>query len=229
MNLQTDRSYRDLSRALRQVITRPKLAQELKSRETRPETMQKLGITEEVATEIFNILNVLDRHREEGAGENSRTPPSMESAGIESDREFLMESFRQLRSAYRISMIMSVVVFVIGMGFLVIAAIRAFTNPESVAVTSVIGGIGVVQIVALFYRNPLADVARTVSNAQQAKIAVMSYLIGVTLVNQQIGLGKPSDEHLGQLVRLTEAALLQLQKYTEEDASAHTREKNSGE
>ena len=83
-------------------------------------------------------------------------------------------------------------------------------------IASVIGGIGVVQIVALFYRNPLTHIARTVSNAQQAKMAVMSYLIGLTLLNQQVGSTKPSHEHLENLISLTESALGQLQKYAEE-------------
>ena len=213
-----DISYRVLSSALRQVITRPQLANALQATDTRDETMEKLKITEEIRTEILNILNDLDRLRPKEATETVEAVANGNSKEITTDRKFMLESFDQLRLAYRISMTMSCVMFIVGLAFLVIAAVRSFVDPQSIAVTSIIGGIGVVQIVALFYRNPLTHIARTVSNAQQAKMAVMSYLIGISLLNEQIGSGKPSDGHLQNLIQLTEKALGHLQKYTEEGA-----------
>ena len=79
-----------------------------------------------------------------------------------------------------------------------------------------VGGIGVIQIVALFYRNPLADIARSVSNAQQAKIAITSYLIGITMLHDSIGVALPSEQHLASLLELTDKALGQLQTYVED-------------
>ena len=87
--------------------------------------------------------------------------------------------------------------------FLIFALARAILRPGDIASTSVIGGIGVAQIVALFYRNPLADIANAVSVAQQAKIAITSYLIGITLIRDSIGIGaNPKEQHLqNQTVR----------------------------
>ena len=79
-----------------------------------------------------------------------------------------------------------------------------------------IGGIGIVQIVMLFYRNPLADIARTVSNSQQAKLAILSFLMGAELLNRQVGQREPTTEHLQSLTDLTEKALRQLQPSTEQ-------------
>ncbi len=224
MNTTSETSYKLLSNALRQLITRPQVADALKAKETRSDTIKKLKITDEIATEIFNILNVIDQHRKDKEPEFNQILDFEESDAISTDKEFLLESFTQIGTAYRISIVMSTAIFVIGIAFLVIAAIRSFTDPESVAATSIIGGIGVVQIVALFYRNPLADIARTVSNTQQGKITVMSYLIGVAILNQQIGLGKPSNEHLQNLIHLTEKTVGQLEKYAEGDSPAYARD-----
>lgn len=215
MNTQ-DKSFVTLSNALRQVLARPQLKMDLKSSESRSRAMEELGIDKDMAREILNILMDLES-RQSGAAPESGESPLEKNQEIETDRDFLFESFRQLRTAYRTSMTMSVVMFAIGAAFLVIAAIRSFTDPQSVEMTTVIGGIGVVQIVALFYRNPLSHIARTVSNAQQAKMAVMSYLLGITLLNQQIEAGGPADAHLKNLIHLTERALRQLQTYAEGD------------
>jgi hypothetical protein len=135
---------------------------------------------------------------------------------MRSARDFFNHSFSQLRFAYRLSTGMSAAMFLVGLSFLVIAGVRLFTRPESIASSSVIGGIGIVQIVMLFYRNPLADIARTVSNSQQAKLAILSFLMGVELLNRQVGEREPTTEHLQSLTDLTDKALHQLQPSTEQ-------------
>lgn len=217
--------FRTLSRALRQVIARPDMITELQSRETRSKAAAELNLSEEQATDLLNIINDLEQNWEKTPSEVHIGPPDND---IQTDKEFFSETFKQLRTTYRISLSMSVTIFVVGILFLIIAAVRSFTQPESIEVTSIIGGIGIVQIVALFYRNPLSDVARTVSNAQQGKIAVMSYLIGVSLVNQQIGGRSPTAKHLKELVHLTEATLGQLQTYVEEAGSKIKPDEGSG-
>ncbi|GAA5521742.1 hypothetical protein LQ318_08300 [Aliifodinibius salicampi] len=217
--------FRTLSHALRQVIARPDMITELQSRETRSKTAAKLNLSEEQATDLLNIINDLEQNWEKAPSEVHIDPPDND---IQTDKEFFSETFKQLRTTYRISLSMSVTIFAIGISFLIIAAVRSFTQPESIEITSVIGGIGIVQIIALFYQNPLSDVARTVSNAQQGKIAVMSYLIGVSLVNQQIGKKSPTAKHLEELVQLTEATLGQLQTYVEGTVSPKKPDEGSG-
>ncbi len=217
--------FRILSHALRQVIARPDMITELQSRETRSNAAAKLNLSEEQATDLLNIINDLEQNWEKSPSEVHANPPDND---IQTDKEFFSETFKQLRTTYRISLIMSVIIFAVGISFLIIAAVRSFTQPESIEITSVIGGIGIVQIIALFYQNPLSDVARTVSNAQQGKIAVMSYLIGVSLVNQQIGKRSPTAKHLKELVQLTEATLGQLQTYVEGTVSTKKPDEGSG-
>src|SRR5207247_591933 len=126
------------------------------------------------------------------------------------------ESFQPLHHAYVISMVMSVTIFTMGIDFLVLSAVRSVLDPTTVGTSSVIAGVGLVQILALFYKNPLIEIGRAVSNSQQAKIAVTSYLVGISLVSDMIGvLGKPSDKHLKDVLDLTEKTLGLLETYTE--------------
>ena len=58
--------------------------------------------------------------------------------------------------------------------------------------------------------------ARTVSNSQQAKLAILSFLMGVELLNRRVGEREPTTEHLQSLTDLTDKALHQLQPSTEQ-------------
>jgi len=145
-------------------------------------------------------------------------------SSIDKAQEFLDSSFGQLRTAYRVSLVMSVSLFAAGMVFLAIAAIRSFTHPEAITGTVVAAGIGVVQIVALFYRNPLRDVGRAVSNAQQSKMAIMSYMLGVSLVGESVYHSKQTDEAIRRLGELTHGAVQQLEQFAEgqtKDTASH--------
>lgn len=207
-------NYRELSKALRQALARPTLASKLMSDETAPQAMKELDISsEEIRVEIINLLKDIEAHRstEIQHSEESGGSSDLQSREMRSAHDFFDHSFSQLRLAYRLSTGMSSVMFLVGLGFLVIAAIRVFTQPGNVASTSVIGGIGIVQIVLLFYRNPLADIARAVSHSQEAKLAILSFLMAVELLNRQVGEGQPSTEHLRSLADLTDRALRQLE------------------
>ena len=109
---------------------------------------------------------------------------------------------------------MSETIFVVGLGFLILAAIQSVWRPDDTATTSVIAGVGVIQLVALFYRSPLENIAWTVSNAQQAKLAITAYFMGVALLTDQIALARPTEQHLQTLSELTDRTLERLQYYS---------------
>ena len=219
-----DADYRAFHTALRRLAAQPGLIEILESNDTAAEAAKQLRISEEVRLEILNQLNdfrVLFRQQSEttGGAERDAVKGKSDDEGrrieINSARTFFEEAFSQLRQAYATSRIMSVTMFIIGVVFLGIAAAGALLRPENVATNAVVGGIGIVQIVALFYRNPLADIAQAVSNAQQAKIVITSYVIGMTLIHDSIGLGAPAEEHIRNLLQVTDKALRQLQNYVE--------------
>src|SRR6266571_7828952 len=216
--------------ALRQVLARPKLADQLMSSESSSKAADSLNVPAWMITEIKNVLLVCPRAEtlDDSVGPNGsggeqrkltqQTMNSLETMNsLGSTIEFLDGSFRQLRNAARVMLGMSLTLFIVGISFLVIAGVRAFTHPESVGTTAVIGGIGIVQIVALFYRNPLRDIGRSVSNAQQSKIAIMSYTLGVTLLGESAYHGRNTAEQQNRLKDLTEDAVRMLPQYVEGD------------
>ena len=208
-------SYEIFSQALRELLARPQYRQRFMEMETSEEVRSKLGITKEMSTELKNVLAKLPSV---GDAEASRaSTDELDDKAIKSVTSaevFLERSFAQLRMGARVLMLMSITVFLVGVGFLVIAAIRSFTHPESAQVTGVIAGIGVVQIVFLFYRNPLRDIARSISNSQQAKMVVMSYMLGVSLIAKSLK-GTATEKEQQALSALTQQALEQLERFTE--------------
>ena len=211
-------TYGEFARALRQLIERPALADKLMDRETRRQAMEDLHIAndDDVYCEILNVLMSLEGRAKQDSQPDSQHHPSAPNSEVNDARDFMAASFQQLHHAYVISMVMSVTIFTMGIAFLVLSAVRSVLDPTTVGTSSVIAGVGLVQILALFYKNPLIEIGRAVSNSQQAKIAVTSYLVGISLVSDQIGLlGKPSDKHLKDVLDLTEKTLGLLETYTE--------------
>ena len=209
-------SHRAFYDALRSVLSREKLATDLMKEASTQDAARELGISQDMASDLKNVL-LLIRAQSDESSEQSTTALEREAEkAIGSATEFLASSFRQLRNAARLSLAMSVTMFLVGVAFLVIAAIRSFTDPQTVGTTAVVAGIGIVQLVALFYRHPLRDIARASSNAQQAQMAVMSYILGVALVGESAYNSRSTSGDLRSLSDVTEQALRRLERYTEE-------------
>lgn len=65
------------------------------------------------------------------------------------------------------------------------------------------------------YHNPLRDIGRSISNSQQAKTVVMSYMLGVSLIAKSLN-GAATEKEQQALSGLTQQALEQLERFTEE-------------
>ena len=215
--------YRDFKFALQSLLSDPKLRQQLKAQETAPQAKATLGISEDESTDLLTLLNDIEQYQLSTQAITAKpTAPTSASGKVEpvneinNAKKFFEDAFTQLTRTYKTSVLMSTTMFVLGVGFLLLAGWQAIFRPGNVTATSVVGGIGLIQIVALFYRNPLADIARAVSNAQQAKMAITSYLIGITLIHQSIGFSLPTDQHIQNLLQVTDKALGQLQTYAED-------------
>jgi hypothetical protein len=208
--------YRDLKNGLNQLLAQPALVKKLKTEATAAEALKEMNVSSDIRTDLLNLLNSIETsaNKAQPTPVTSASKAEEQSVEINSAKAFFEQAFKQLRRAYQISIVMSGLMFFCGLAFLGIAGYQALSNHPASA--SVVGGIGVIQIVALFYRNPLADIARSVSNAQQAKIAVTSYLIGITMLHDSIGVALPSEQHLASLLELTDKALGQLQTYVED-------------
>jgi hypothetical protein len=211
--------------ALRQLLVRKDLRGEFMSLNSTDKACEDLKVPKSMAGELKNVLLEIERLSEQDASVSPNAIALDDDAAVRmrtqtldsvsAAQTFLDNSFAQLRTAYRVSLAMSILLFVAGMAFLAIAAIRTFTHPESVTNTAVVASIGIVQIVALFYKNPLRDVGRSVSHAQQSKLAIMSYMLGVTLVGENVYHGKSTDEAGLRLSDLTLATIQLLERFSE--------------
>jgi hypothetical protein len=209
-------SVRRATQALRRLLTSEGDLQRLRSSTTGDALMKELGLPASARTDLLNVLDVVQaRAALAGPASGSATAYAEADNQLRGAESFFEKAFLQLENAYTWSKRMSITMFFAGLAFLAAALLHGFLRPEAIATTSVVGGIGVVQIVALFYKNPLADLATAVSNAQQAKIALSSYIMGIALIRDAIGVGPPTEVHVKMLVDLTENALKQLQTYTE--------------
>jgi hypothetical protein len=210
---------REFVDALRQLLLREELQRRFLALETTKQVQKEMGLSNDIADELRSALLVIDRRLGAGGSVSTRygqtndhSVPERKALGpTDEAQKFLDSSFEQLRTAYRVSLAMSVSLFATGIAFLVIAAIRSFTHPEGVSDTAVIGGIGIIQIVTLFYRNPVRDVARSVSKAQQSRMAIMSYMLGVSLLGESVYDGKQTEKALDLLHKLTRDALQEVE------------------
>jgi hypothetical protein len=75
----------------------------------------------------------------------------------------------------------------------------------------VIGGIGVIQLVALFLRNPLRDIAQATTQAQQSRIAIMGYMLAVGLIGESVYGRADVAPDVERLDNLTGTAIARLQ------------------
>lgn len=206
--------YQTFASALRRLLIDENRRHRLEDEATREEERKHLDLTEAMAKEVLNVLRDFDQPRTPDAAVEdmrTRTKQSMDEAQV-----FLDNSFRQLRTTLWISHGMSILIFLMGVLFLGIAAYRAIAVPDGVGGTAVVAGIGVVQIVALFYRNPLRDVGRAVSNAQQSKMVLMTYMLGVSLIGEDVYHNKRTAEAGRRLREMTDEMVALLERYAED-------------
>jgi hypothetical protein len=218
-----DDNVRYFSRALRRLLAVPDLRERFRQDLSR-DFISEMKLSDDMVTELkqtlLEIANLTAASETpastQGTTEESFTARTQE-AGNEA-KDFFELSQRQLKFGSQILLFMSLTLFTIGVAFLLLAAVHSITNPDSVEVTAVIGGLGIVQIVALFYRNPFRDVSRTISNAQQSKIIVLSYTLGLGLVGRDLSSGRMSTPYEA-LSRVTDEALMRFEQYTKNGAT----------
>jgi hypothetical protein len=204
--------------AVRRLARQPRLLRQFIDPDTSKDAEETLGLTPDFAKRVKEILagvqlQNLDEHVElsptSGTNGDSQGASAVRHES-DSATEFLNSSFAQLRNAYVTLLAMSVVTFVIGVGFLIIAAIQSIDGSHDPAEVAVIGGIGIIQLVTLFLRNPLHDIERATSKAQQSRIAIMGYMLAVGLVGESVYGQVAVAPDVDRLDRLTDSAITRL-------------------
>lgn len=169
---------------------------------------------------LFQILE-----RVESMQHTTPTPAAAAAAAIGTDSDLpakdevgslLLESFIHIRWSFWTSMIMSVVLFVVGILLLVISVARALTEADVSTATLTIAGLSLADFVLLFYSRPWKDVATNLSNSQQVKIIATSYLSSLALLRN----GR--FEELKALDLITKNAVGLLEEFTDEQGRMRT-------
>ena len=172
----------------------------------------ELRMSPEVAQRVKEIVTGVQFQAQKPASEQSADIADSTPVQAETDaaKEFLNTSFAQLRHAYVTLLVMSIVTFLLGTAFLILAAIQTFIGGRNPAEVAVVAGVGLVQLVVLFLRNPLRDIERAAAKAQQARIAIMGYMLTVGLVGESVYRGTDVARDVGRLDSLTAAAITRL-------------------
>jgi hypothetical protein len=206
--------------ALRRLSQQPQLLRQFASSDTSKEAERTLALTSDVARRVKEILagvQLQELHRDMNFPAKSHADGSSEGEGdfavkkeTDSAKKFLDSSFGQLRHAYLTLLVMSIVTFSIGVGFLILAAVQSVNSSRDPAQVAIIGGIGIIQLVAIFLRNPLRDIERAAAKAQQSRIAIMGYMLAVGLIGESVYNGATVAPDLDRLDHWTDSAIARL-------------------
>lgn len=199
-------------RALRVVprLLRVDAAQQALSRDPAAEAVRQ-GLPQEAGPLLLTIVNASERKRAPAAEERQPDPGR-------DVRDVLMQPFKQITWSFRILTGMSVLMFLLGLGFLGVALVQTVQEDAVSTSTLTIAGVGLADFFLLFYRRPWEDIARGLSNSQQARIIATSYLSAVSML-------RPDDPDVQEALRtLTREAVELLEEYTDpasRDKSGH--------
>lgn len=153
---------------------------ELRNAELAPQLLERLKLPSGAMGPLLDIVNRLDL-LQGSRSETSTDKQTGKSSSVQVE-PILLESFSHIRWSFWISATMSVVLFVFGIVFLGIALVQSLGADDVSTSTLTIAGLGVSDLVLLFYSRPWKDVATNLANSQQIRMIAISYLAGFKLV-----------------------------------------------
>ncbi len=185
-------------------------------REDPGEAARVLGLSPDLGPTLLNIANSAERRRVDARPSDTGEEEASELTGPEL-RAILFEPFRHIRWTFLILTSMSILTFAIGMSLLVAAMVKAISEQDLSGATLTLGGLGILDFVLLFYGRPWDDIARGLSNSQQARIIALSYLSGISMLRADAeGAPQLLAEHTRRSVEL-------LEQFTEPPSGGYTR------
>jgi hypothetical protein len=164
-----------------------------------------LGLARDVGPLLLNILNTVEVQRES----TEDGEPSSSQLSERELRAILFEPFRHIRLTFFVLTAMSLLTFLVGMTLLAVAMVKAYGEQDFSAATLTIGGLGITDFVILFYGRPWDDIARGLSNSQQARMIAISYLSGLSMLQSEDATTQE------QLLKQTRTAVELLEQFTE--------------
>lgn len=190
-----DRAVRAALRAAHRVANDSKLPDRLRNDDEAPAALNQLEVPPSARPGLIVLASLVEELRRNAKASERQTATSSErqtatssprtnETSIDMDK-ILLRSFDHIQWSFVVLLAMSVMVFVAGLAFLAVAIVRA-AQGDTDAATFAIAGIGVADIVLIFYRRPWQDIVANLSNTQRVRVIAISYLAGVSLVRRGI-------------------------------------------
>lgn len=156
----------------------------------RSSLLDRHGVPAELSGDILQLITRIPRlpSQSDKAPDGREARPSEDKRWIWTQEmvnewhQVSMEPFRRIRRAYILSMIMSAVLFIVGIALFAVAVERALLEGTTSSETLLIAGIGTVDFIALIYTRPLKDIAVNLTQAQRAGILAMTFHAGLPLI-----------------------------------------------
>jgi hypothetical protein len=147
--------------------------------------LRESNVTPDWGDDMLDALTRI-RHAPSPGGQSNvdqeKLPEGWSQEMVKEWHNTCLEPFRRIRYSFWLSMTMSSVLFVVGISLFAVAAARSVLSDTLDPGALLIGGLGVVDFIALVYTRPLKDVSRTLASTQRAGILAMTYLAGLPLL-----------------------------------------------
>ncbi len=168
------------------------LQTKIKDSKIAPVILQEAGLPDSARDHLLQIMNLqehLGAKEDFGNGNQKLRNRSSERQdqprdGFADLAKTVLASFRYVASSFWISLAMSVIIFLIGVGFLLGALFKAFDEREASTSTLTLAGVGLANFLLLFYKGPWKDIAANLVNTERARTATLSYLGTMSYIRQ---------------------------------------------
>ncbi len=191
-----EESVRRGLRAVYQITMDKSLQDSLRDQHEANAALKKLRLPESdgVTADLLQIIERIEQLKGQELidGDAAPNPPSDQET-----RRMLLESFGHIRVAFWISLIMSIILFLVGLVLVVIAVSRFLKSDVSTA-TLTIAGLGMADFIVLFYTKPWKDVSANLLNSQRVRMIATSYLAGLSPLSED---RLDTVDRLGELTR----------------------------
>ena len=195
-----DQAHPDVSvalRAARRVIADERVVEQLRADQGWEDALRQLHLS--ASAELRDaLLEIVDQAQLSAVGSQPLDAGNGREERRAAARSVLMRGYGQIRLSFWFSLVMSAILFIVGLALLGLAAAEALSSGELSAQAVAVAGLGLADFVLVFYTRPSKDIARNLAATQRSQFLATTYLSGVSLIASN------DAEALDQLIRLTE-------------------------
>ncbi len=139
-----------------------------------------------VAIAAASLLMLLESQtkasRLDGVAE--RQEDSFQKSALSAEK-FFTRTYAHLRRGAIATMVMSILIFLMGLLLLAVAATQSLRGDEPGTAVALAAS-GIVAIAAAFYRSPVSQMRESAAEMQRASMVLMSYMLGLSLLSRRL-------------------------------------------